>query len=33
MGNAQYWYNRANETMPANSLEQELERLNALEQQ
>ena len=33
LGNAQYWYNRANETIPDNSLEQELERLYALEQQ
>jgi len=33
LGNAQYWYNRANETMPDNSLDDELERLYALEQQ
>ncbi len=33
MGNAQYWYNRANVTIPENSLDDELERLYELEQQ
>ncbi len=33
LSNAQYWYNRANETVPDNSLENELERLYALEKQ
>lgn len=33
LGNAQYWYNKAHETMPENSLEEESERLYAIEQQ
>lgn len=28
--NAQYWYNRANKTMPDNTLEEEWDRLYAL---
>ena len=31
--NAQYWYNRANETMPDNTLEGEWDRLYALTEQ
>ncbi|WP_031432361.1 hypothetical protein [Methylomarinum vadi] len=30
LGNARYWYNRAREAMPANTEEQELERLYRL---
>ena len=30
LSNARYWYNRAGETMPDNSLEDELERLFGL---
>ena len=30
LSNARYWYNRAGETMPDNSLEEELERLYTL---
>jgi hypothetical protein len=30
LGNAQYWYNRANVTMPKNTLDEELKRLYSL---
>ncbi len=33
MSNAAYWYNRANEVVPANSLEDELQRLFKLARQ
>jgi hypothetical protein len=32
-GNARYWYAEAGETMPQNSLEEELERLSAIASQ
>ncbi len=30
LGNARYWYNRANQSMPENSLAEEWDRLNDL---
>ena len=30
LGNASYWYRRAGETMPANTLDEELDRLTDL---
>ncbi len=33
LSNAAYWYNRANQAVPANSLEDELHRLDELAQQ
>lgn len=30
IGNARYWYSRAGQTMPDNTLEQELERLRGM---